>query len=518
MASLPHSSWFCTLRPTNSGVASSTKPTHRNYGFKSPKASSSSSNAQSSPQNSSEAEAGETDPVKLAFARAKAYKKSLQSNPAPEIVQNPVPEPAESGNPSGSLVEVTNNVGDEEVPLSVRLAMDKAKEYRKSKEITTGKGGRAEESEAASGIKNDGSVPGIISGGNQEVPSYVKVAMERAKEYEKNKGASDGGKSVQESQLRKGLKGGNGTNSGNALFEKMTGKKEELKISSLDFVGLDFAEKKSRRLPAGLIPVSDPFQEGDMPEVEILVGDTSKFENAAESQQKPIEEDNLDVYKPKVSTWGVFPRPSNISKTYGGGRVIRPGEQLETAEDKAAKEKRTRELLAAYRSRTGLSIDTKLKFQCEKALQDGDSLMDCGKLNEALPFYEQVMDKLTFQSELHGLAALQWSICQDSLSRPNEARGMYERLQSHPNVKVSKRAKQFLFGFQAMEMMKVKRTSISTMNTGYQNYFEAFLEDKANYSLENADVEEGVTTQVLPYILFLVSPVIVVLLIAGVRG
>ncbi|XP_052182291.1 uncharacterized protein LOC127794965 isoform X3 [Diospyros lotus] len=448
MASLPHSSWFCTLRPTNSGVASSTKPTHRNYGFKSPKASSSSSNAQSSPQNSSEAEAGETDPVKLAFARAKAYKKSLQSNPAPEIVQNPVPEPAESGNPSGSLVEVTNNVGDEEVPLSVRLAMDKAKEYRKSKEITTGKGGRAEESEAASGIKNDGSVPGIISGGNQEVPSYVKVAMERAKEYEKNKGASDGGKSVQESQLRKGsickignvqnniglfqgdcgvkfvnvlvlgLKGGNGTNSGNALFEKMTGKKEELKISSLDFVGLDFAEKKSRRLPAGLIPVSDPFQEGDMPEVEILVGDTSKFENAAESQQKPIEEDNLDVYKPKVSTWGVFPRPSNISKTYGGGRVIRPGEQLETAEDKAAKEKRTRELLAAYRSRTGLSIDTKLKFQCEKALQDGDSLMDCGKLNEALPFYEQVMDKLTFQSELHGLAALQWSICQDSLSRP----------------------------------------------------------------------------------------------------
>lgn len=31
-------------------------------------------------------------------------------------------------------------------------------------------------------------------------------------------------------------------------------------------------------------------------------------------------------YKPKVATWGVFPRPDNISKTFGGGRTIRPGE------------------------------------------------------------------------------------------------------------------------------------------------------------------------------------------------
>lgn len=32
------------------------------------------------------------------------------------------------------------------------------------------------------------------------------------------------------------------------------------------------------------------------------------------------------AYKPKVATWGVFPRPSNISREYGGGRTIRPGE------------------------------------------------------------------------------------------------------------------------------------------------------------------------------------------------
>lgn len=28
----------------------------------------------------------------------------------------------------------------------------------------------------------------------------------------------------------------------------------------------------------------------------------------------------------QVATWGMFPRPDNISKAYGGGRTIKPGE------------------------------------------------------------------------------------------------------------------------------------------------------------------------------------------------
>ena len=31
-------------------------------------------------------------------------------------------------------------------------------------------------------------------------------------------------------------------------------------------------------------------------------------------------------YKPKVATWGVFPRPPDISKAYGGGKTYLPGE------------------------------------------------------------------------------------------------------------------------------------------------------------------------------------------------
>lgn len=76
--------------------------------------------------------------------------------------------------------------------------------------------------------------------------------------------------------------------------------------------------------------------------------------------------------------------------------------------------------------------------------------MDLGKLKESLTLYVQVMEKLPFQSKLHGLAALQWSICQDSLSRSNEARVMYEKLQSHPSPDVSKKARQLVFSFQVI--------------------------------------------------------------------
>jgi len=36
------------------------------------------------------------------------------------------------------------------------------------------------------------------------------------------------------------------------------------------------------------------------------------------------------------------------------------------------------------------------------------------------------------------------------IDRSNEARGMYEKLKSHPNPKVSKKARQFMYSFQVI--------------------------------------------------------------------
>ena len=51
---------------------------------------------------------------------------------------------------------------------------------------------------------------------------------------------------------------------------------------------------------------------------------------------------------------------------FSGGRVICPGEVLESKEEKIVKEARTKQLLAAYNKKTGLNVDPKLKFEYEE--------------------------------------------------------------------------------------------------------------------------------------------------------
>ncbi|KAK6140394.1 hypothetical protein DH2020_025864 [Rehmannia glutinosa] len=520
MASFSRPPFFSSLVPIKKKktLAFSTHP--KNFlTFKNSKVSS--SNAESSPlqENSPESQSHEEDPVKLAFSKAMEYRKSKQSrSPAPtaEVIGKKDDGPISDDTESDDVKK--------EVPLAVKLALEKANEYKKSKNLEEPVSKIVENSlfeSAPMDGKNDGLKSDKDDNEQNEVPLAIKLALEKAKKYKETKGVvgiDTGGVGGSET-LASGLKEGNEKSSGNKQSIKNSGKKGELTVSSIDFMGLGFSDKKSGRdLPAGLVPLSDPFPEGELPEVEILVGDRSRFNDAlAAPNPSPVKEDDVDVYKPKVSTWGLFPRPSNISKTYGGGRTIRPGEALETAEEKAAKEARTRQMVAAYKTRIGLNIDPKLKSECEKALKDGDSLMDRGELEEALPFYEIVMEKLPFQSELHGLAALQWSICQDSLTRRNEARVMYEKLQSHPSPKVSKKARQFVFGFQAMEMLKVSKMSGPPASSGYQNYFEAFVQNKTNYPLKEAQVEEDGLNQTLPYVIFLLSPILMVLLLAASR-
>ena len=50
--------------------------------------------------------------------------------------------------------------------------------------------------------------------------------------------------------------------------------------------------------------------------MELIIVDTSKFDDATTLESKQTnKEDESELYKPKVSTWGVIRRPGNISKT-----------------------------------------------------------------------------------------------------------------------------------------------------------------------------------------------------------
>ncbi|WMV10614.1 hypothetical protein MTR67_003999 [Solanum verrucosum] len=229
MALIPHSQVFSSF----SAINSLTNPFPKI--FRTIKISASSSS--SSPNNSQDEQIVETDPVKLAFAKAKAYKKEIKLfDPSPRIAQN-----------GGSVTKASDS--DEKIALDSNTVQE---------------------------------------GSNKENGENDFIKKE------------------------------NGKSDIDALPKESVRKKEKLSISSIDFVGLGFSDnKKSRGLPAGLVPIVDLFPGGDLPDVEILVGDTSKFVDTETSKSNRIQEDDMDTYKPKVSTWGVFPRPNDISKTVG---------------------------------------------------------------------------------------------------------------------------------------------------------------------------------------------------------
>lgn len=90
---------------------------------------------------------------------------------------------------------------------------------------------------------------------------------------------------------------------------------------------------------------------------------------------------------------------------------------------------------------------------------------------------------------------------------------MYEKLASHPNGSIRKRAKQFIFSFQAMEMMKF--SGPSTQNTrNYEKYFEGFSDgygySNTYFSTEEEKIEDEIMGQSLPYIIFLLFPIVLV--------
>lgn len=68
------------------------------------------------------------------------------------------------------------------------------------------------------------------------------------------------------------------TKFGGEESDKEMEKKEKLKILNIDFIGLDFSEKKrSRGPPPALVPISDLFADKDRIEVELILGDRSNF-------------------------------------------------------------------------------------------------------------------------------------------------------------------------------------------------------------------------------------------------
>ena len=122
-------------------------------------------------------------------------------------------------------------------------------------------------------------------------------------------------------------------------------------------------------------------------------------------------------YRPKVATWGVFERPANISKAFGGGRNLRPGGILEDENATAERKRRVAlvrsyvtcdglgcwrvsllqalsadvsllQALSKYKKEAGLEIDLQVEQRAEELFQEGMALFDRGQLQASLLKFE----------------------------------------------------------------------------------------------------------------------------------
>lgn len=181
--------------------------------------------------------------------------------------------------------------------------------------------------------------------------------------------------------------------------------------------------------------------------------------NGTDDASNPV----VPVHKPsKSGSWGLFERPADISKAYGGGRRITREEmklmdekyQLETMED-------------AKRKSYGMMKSQRKENDNEKkirsALNKSRSYMMFGDRNKALEALEDVVlsDIVGFQSELGGEVYLEYGMVLETVDRGEESRKIYGQLgATNSSPRIKKSAMQLLQGLEIT--LKLRKKGFTT--------------------------------------------------------
>jgi hypothetical protein len=164
-------------------------------------------------------------------------------------------------------------------------------------------------------------------------------------------------------------------------------------------------------------------------------------------------------YKPKVNTWGVFPRPANISKEYGGGRPIPlGGTRTPEEQEKAAKhDAEVQAKLATYRKGLGVDMEREKAHEMEitAALTAANASMEGSRPYAAVRELEGVIQFVSPLSQRGGDVCLLLALAYEGTGQREKARALYHKLKKSPFLVYARQARQLLAGFDAMELLQV---------------------------------------------------------------
>jgi len=240
------------------------------------------------------------------------------------------------------------------------------------------------------------------------------------------------------------------------------------------------AERRKPRTPPSKREIS----------VQILTRDQDY--NPFDADEKAVGFETEDaVYKPKVSTWGVFERPPDISKTYGGGRTIKK-EELEDEEAIAARKARVAKKLAKYREDQGITLTNSEFEEVKELLRTSDEAIRQGYMQAALDMLEPwALERIGPKTEFGGRVIFNYAVCLDNLQRRDEALKQYRRCIGNQYGNVSKQADRMVWGMTTASK-KMKADLFDYMDSAKLDAYDEYLIRMANEKFAGEIDEEEV--------------------------
>ena len=150
---------------------------------------------------------------------------------------------------------------------------------------------------------------------------------------------------------------------------------------------------------------------------------------SGDSKEGGAVEKGEDLYTPARSSWGVFQRPRDISKTFGGGRPISK-EEMDRMDEEFELREKTRETAAVTWKSVALKKESENEDAIRSALDRGRGFMVMGNRKASVAALEGVSELCSWQSELGGEVLLELGMALETVDRTEDARKVYGKLAS----------------------------------------------------------------------------------------
>ncbi len=207
----------------------------------------------------------------------------------------------------------------------------------------------------------------------------------------------------------------------------------------------------------GVVPSAPPMQDEDDAATPSPISESTDqtTSGVGGSWSSPNSEQGPDAYQPKVSTWGAFPRPRNISVAYGGGKRVGAGVK---ADEKLKQQSidSTKERLRAYREKMGIEVQSEKDYAdvIEEALLLAGRAMQRGSYAVGVSALEKVTQYCSTRSKLGGKVFLELAMAYEAEGKTDKAIGLYATLTKSPIEEIKMNADKLLYGLEAINFMR----------------------------------------------------------------